>query len=132
MKKIVISGIVSFILCGCGANLQMIKDQAMSRIDPISVSDGVKLESDLTECATYAQAEVQRMRSEMVGKIFLGAILGAGLGYSLGSMYNRDVANKSLAYGAVAGAGGGAAATQNHYDVIVGNCLRNRGYELLW
>lgn len=131
--KTLICLVLGFILTGCGANMQVIKEQAMSRVDPISIQDAARFDTDLSECAVYAEREVRRARAEMAGKAILGALIGAGIGYGLGSMYNNQaIANRALAYGGLAGAAGGVAGSANHYNAIIGNCLIHRGYSLLW
>jgi len=133
IMKTLICLVLGFILTGCGANMQIIKEQAASRVDPISIQDAARFDADLSECAVYAEREVRRARVEMAGKAMLGALIGAGIGYGLGSMYNNSgIANRALAYGGLAGAAGGVAGSANHYNAIIGNCLIHRGYSLLW
>jgi len=124
--------VMFLVLTGCAINMQGIRDNIQSRVDPISIKDHSKFLADIDECATYAAAEYQRARSELMTKSIIGAIAGAGIGYGLGSMYGQRTANHGAAYGALGGAAGGASASKNHLDTVVANCMIHRGYSLLW
>jgi outer membrane lipoprotein SlyB len=104
----------------------------MGRVDPVSVSSQSKLETDADECMTYAQIEADNCKLAAGINTGAGAIIGAGVGILVGAVIGHDTRSVATGIGAIAGAIRGAGATQCKTNVIVGNCLLNRGYRLLW
>jgi hypothetical protein len=119
-------------LCGCAGNTKVIKSRATERIDPISITDQEYANRVIDECAKYTKAEIDRMQREIIVRAMLGAVIGAGIGYAVGSTFNNDTAKYGANWGAATGAVSGAASTPNKSDIIMGNCLINRGLRLLW
>ncbi len=104
----------------------------MGRVDPISVLSQPRLESDADECMIYAQIEADNCKLAAGINTGAGAIIGAGIGILVGAVIGHDTRSVATGIGAIAGAVRGAGATHCKTDVIVGNCLINRGYRLLW
>lgn len=112
-------------------------DWARVRVDPISVNDPIKLESDITQCAMLAdQARVvarAQDEADASAAALGGAAAGAAVGAALGSMYGAP--GQGAAWGAAAGASRGDDVPRSEEDVrqsAIGSCLGNRGYALLW
>jgi hypothetical protein len=129
--------ILIFIICvilftGCAVNREKIKIELNDRVDPISVQDIEKYEIDLKDCAEFVAIELEKFQRRVLVNSIAGAMAGAGVGYAIGNTFNKNVANSSLVYGSVAGAGVGISNTSNKMYIIGFNCLINRGYKLLW
>lgn len=92
-------------------------------IDPAGV-DMAQFESDLDACVQIAEQVEQKAGSGAVGGAVVGALVGSIVGDSRTAM-------KSAGAGAVVGGARGGAATQREKDVVVKNCLRERGYKIL-
>jgi outer membrane lipoprotein SlyB len=81
---------------------------------------------DLSECTIYAeQVDVGR---QAAGRAVAGAAVGAAIGAAVG---NSDTAQRGAGVGAIAGGTRGAGTAQREKQVVVRNCLRNRGYAVL-
>lgn len=92
-------------------------------IDPAGV-DMARYDQDLAECQQIAS----QVRQKAVGSAAGGAVVGGAVGAIIG---NSDTAGKGAGVGAVTGAARGAGATQREKQVVIKNCLRNRGYKVL-
>jgi uncharacterized protein YcfJ len=92
-------------------------------IDPTGV-DKAQYQQDLAECKKIAeQVEQKAGKGAAAGAVISGAI-GAILG-------DRRDAERLAGVGAVSGGASGAASTQQEKDMVIKNCLRNRGYKVL-
>jgi outer membrane lipoprotein SlyB len=81
---------------------------------------------DLNECTAYAeQVNVGR---QAAGRALAGAAVGAAIGAAVG---NSDTAQRGAGVGAIAGGAKGTGSAQREKQVVVRNCLRNRGYAVL-
>ncbi len=92
-------------------------------IDPAGVDMGL-YEQDLAQCQQIAGQVRQKAGGGAVG----GSVVGGAVGGIIG---NSDTAGKGAGVGAVTGAARGAAATNREKQLVVKNCLRNRGYKVL-
>lgn len=92
-------------------------------IDPAGVDMG-QYQNDLAECEQIATQVKQKAGSSAAGGAIVGALVGSIVGDS-------RTATKSAGAGAVVGGAKGAAATQREKDLVVKNCLRERGYKVL-
>jgi hypothetical protein len=120
------------ILSGCAANIETVKQDIASRVDPVSIKDQDTFQRDLQECATFAIDQQNRFRNQVLARSLIGAALGAGLGAATGSIYNSRAAGQGAGLGAAYGAVGGAGTARSKVDIVTGNCLIHRGYLLLW
>ena len=92
-------------------------------IDPTGVDMG-RYQEDLAQC--------QEISKQVRGKAVGGAVGGAVVGGSVGAIVgNSDTAGKGAGVGAVTGVARGAAATREERQLVIKNCLRNRGYAVL-
>ena len=92
-------------------------------IDPAGVDMG-RYQQDLAEC--------QEISKQVRGKAAGGAVGGAVIGGAVGGIVgNSDTAGKGAGVGAVTGVARGAAATRQEKQLVIKNCLRNRGYKVL-
>ncbi len=92
-------------------------------IDPAGVDMGL-YQKDLVEC--------QEISKQVRGKAAGGAVGGAVVGGAVGGIVgNSDTAGKGAGVGAVTGVARGAAATRQEKQLVIKNCLRNRGYKVL-
>lgn len=123
-----------FWLTGCAINIESVKDDVISRVDPISIKDSAKFNYDVNECSNLALEAFQRYQREAFGRAVGGAILGAALGAAVGGAVggNHHFVGHMAGAGAVGGAAGGVAGTPNWYFTVIGNCLVHRGYWLLY
>ena len=94
-------------------------------IDPKGVNMA-QYNQDLSECT--ALAEQVNVGGQTAGRALAGAAVGAAIGAAVG---NSDTAQRGAGAGAVAGAARGADRATTEKQVVVRNCLRNRGYSVL-
>ncbi len=92
-------------------------------IDPAGV-DMARYQRDLQECEEISQ----QVRGKAAGGAIGGAVVGGAIGSIVGG---SDAAGKGAGVGAVTGTARGAAATRKERQLVVKNCLRNRGYSVL-
>ena len=92
-------------------------------IDPAGVDMGL-YQKDLAECQEISK----QVRGKAVGGAAGGAVVGGAVGGIVG---NSDTAGKGAGVGAVTGVARGAAATRQEKQLVIKNCLRNRGYKVL-
>lgn len=120
-------------LSGC-VSMQSIKEEVVTRVDPISIKDQGKFTLDVDECAQYAAAANQRYQRQAMGRALAGAILGAAIGVAVGGAMGveKTYLGRSAAVGGITGMTAGAAGTPNWYYAVIGNCLVHRGYWLLY
>ncbi len=92
-------------------------------IDPGGV-DQTQYQLDLAECRQLAE-QVDQKAGE-------GAVVGAVISGAIGAILGDGRDTKRLAgVGAVSGGASGAAATRQEKEMVVKNCLLNRGYRVL-
>ncbi len=92
-------------------------------IDPAGVDMG-RYQADLAACQDIAKQVDQKAGAGAAGGAVVGGLIGAITGDS-------ERVKKSAGVGAVIGGAKGAGATQRERDLVVKNCLRNRGYKVL-
>lgn len=92
-------------------------------IDPAGVDMG-RYQQDLAQCQQIAK----QVRGKAAGGAVGGAVVGGAIGGIVG---DSDTAGKGAGVGAVAGVARGAGATRKERQLVVKNCLRNRGYQVL-
>lgn len=92
-------------------------------IDPAGV-DMARYQHDLRECEEIAQ----QVRGRAAGGAVGGAVVGGAIGGILGG---SDGAGRGAGVGAVTGVARGGAATHRERQLVIKNCLRNRGYSVL-
>lgn len=92
-------------------------------IDPAGVDMG-RYQQDLAQCQEIAR----QVRHKAVGGAVGGAVVGGAVGGIVGG---GESAEKGAGVGAVVGTARGAAATRREKQLVIKNCLRNRGYKVL-
>ncbi len=92
-------------------------------IDPEGV-DMYRYQRDLSECQQISRQVDQKAAGGAIGGAVVGGVIGAIVG-------DRTTAARSAGVGAVAGGVGGAGSTRQERQLVVKNCLRNRGYRVL-
>lgn len=92
-------------------------------IDPAGVDMGL-YQMDLADCQEISK----QVRGKAVGGAVGGAVVGGAVGGIVG---NSDTAGTGAGVGAVTGVARGAAATRKERQLVIKNCLRNRGYKVL-
>lgn len=134
MKRIIVLTMGFLLLCSCAAgNLQTMRSRCAGRVDPISVNDQQKYEQDFAECTQYAADWLTKAQGEAVARAFIGGLVGAAAGAAIGgSIGGNRGARYGAGIGATHGSIGGAASTPNYAEVVFGNCMLNRDYQLLW
>jgi outer membrane lipoprotein SlyB len=115
MKPLNVIAVVALAAAGC-ANYQPIIDTR--GVDPINYR------ADLADCQAYAG------QVDPAAGAAAGAIAGALLGVLLGRIVNDS--NAGMKLGAVMGASGGAGEAARSQQEIVKNCMRGRGYSVLY
>ena len=131
MKKLLLTILIMVCLGGC-ASVQSVKEDITSRVDPISIKDPAQFQRDIDDCTLYAVDQVNKFQKQIFTRALIGAALGAGLGAATGSMYGSRYAGQGAGLGAAYGAVGGAGTARSKADIVAGNCLIHRGYQLLW
>jgi len=121
------------LIVGCGAirkgQLIMYKD----RVDPVSITNNQQFDMDCNECIELADKWQRHDTNEALGRTLLGALLGAAAGAAVGgAVGGSDWVGYGAGVGAVEGGVVGGATTANHKDEVFFNCMRTRGYLLLW
>ena len=92
-------------------------------IDPAGV-DQARYQQDLAECKQLAEQVDQKAGQGAVA----GAVISGAIGAILG---DRRDAERLAGVGAVSGGASGAAHTRQEKNMVIKNCLRNRGYKVL-
>jgi len=92
-------------------------------IDPAGVDMG-QYQTDLAQCEQVATQVEQKAGAGAVGGALIGAVVGSIFGDSRSAM-------KSAGAGAVVGGAKGGVATRQEKDLVVKNCMRERGYKVL-
>lgn len=92
-------------------------------IDPAGV-DMERYRQDLTQCEEIAK----QVRHKAGGGAAGGAVVGGAVGGIVGG---GDSAVKGAGVGAVVGGARGARATREEKQLVIKNCLRERGYKVL-
>lgn len=88
--------------------------------------DPAQYRIDHMECQEYAE------QVEMGGRAATGAAAGAVVGGLIGAAVgNSDTAKRSAGAGAVVGGARGTGDAVRERQMVVRNCLRNRGYAVL-
>jgi hypothetical protein len=132
MKKIILLLIVSTLI-GCAGMTQYQMNSDRNRIDPISIETQEQFQRDCQDCEVYANEWQRHANNEMLGRAIVGGILGAAMGAAVGGAAGgSNWAGRGAAIGGAEGTVAGAATTPNHRDQVFGNCMMNRGYQLLW
>ena len=132
--KTICSILICLIFFGCAVNRQKIMNNIDMRIDPISISDTHSYRRDLSDCTDYAVRVAEAYQEKIAEQILLGALLGAATGYATGKAFglSNNSAAQVAGAGSIYGAGAGAVYTPNNVEATTINCLRNRGYLLLY
>jgi len=119
VKNILFALLAASILvtAGCGARRGGVV------IDPTGVDMGM-YHQDLAECQEIAK----QVPGQAVGGAVGGALVGGAVGGIVG---NSTTAQKGAGAGAVVGGARGARAARQERQLVVKNCLRNRGYAVL-
>lgn len=131
MKRISVL-IMGLIMLSACTTFQSIKEDVITRVDPISITDQAKFNADMDECARYAQEANRRYQNEVTKRAIVGMILGAAVGAAVGHGFGSTHTGAGAAYGAAYGAARFPIGTPNWYYSVIGNCLVHRGYLLLY
>lgn len=117
-SSVILTVIFLILLAGCsGARRSGVV------IDPEGV-DMAKYENDLAACKQISEQVDQKAGAGAVG----GAVVGGAIGAIVG---NSSTAMRGAGVGGVIGLTKGGVATRNEKQLVVKNCLRNRGYKVL-
>lgn len=88
--------------------------------------DAAQYRLDRMECQEYADQVA--LGGQAVGGAAAGAVVGGLVGAAVG---NSDTAKRTAGAGAVVGGARGTADAVRERQMVVRNCLRNRGYAVL-
>ncbi|MHB8728569.1 MAG: glycine zipper family protein [Sulfuricaulis sp.] len=119
MKRIGYGVILVSLICAAGCAGR----RADVVIDPAGVDMG-RYQQDLAECQQIAK----QVRHGAVTGAVGGAVVGGAVGAIVG---NGETAERGAGVGAVVGVARGARATRREKQLVIKNCLRNRGYKVL-
>jgi outer membrane lipoprotein SlyB len=92
-------------------------------IDPAGVDMGL-YQRDLSECQQIAQQVDSQVGEGAIGGAVVGGLVGAIIG-------GPRSAERTAGVGAVLGGAKGAGSTKQEKELVLKNCLRNRGYRVL-
>lgn len=92
-------------------------------IDPQGVDMG-QYQTDLTECKQISEQVESGVGEGAAGGAVVGGLVGAIVG-------GKHSIGRSAGVGAVLGGAKGASATKEERELVIKNCLRNRGYRVL-
>jgi len=127
MKKLIAIALTACLLSGCAADMQNGPNGVTFNYVPVIDTQGLNPETynrDLAECNTYASNLAKKAAQAAVAGAIFGALLGAAVAGGRGAAFGAGV-------GAANGIGYGAVAADQRNRLIVGNCMRGRGYTLL-
>jgi uncharacterized protein YcfJ len=103
-------------------------------VDSASVQDRERYRADLIECQDIAHRNADPVNSATGGAVIGGAI-GAGLGAIIAGIFEGNVGRGAALGALLGGAEGtaqGASAGEYKYRQIYANCMRGRGYNVLY
>ena len=89
--------------------------------------DPLQYRTDLAECQAYA--DQVGVGGRAAGGAAAGAVVGGLIGAAVG---DSDTAKRSAGAGAVVGGARGTGSALREKQTVVRNCLRNRGYAVLY
>ena len=117
--KLIISSIL--LLCitvigGCAKRQSVV-------IDPQGVDMG-QYQTDLAKCKQISEQVESEVGEGAVGGAVVGGLVGAIVG-------GKRSIGRTAGVGAVLGGAKGAGATKKERELVIKNCLRNRGYKVL-
>ena len=92
-------------------------------IDPEGVNMG-QYQRDLAECQQITKQVESEVGEGAVGGAVVGGLIGASVG-------GKRSVGRTAGVGAVLGGAKGAGATKEERELVLKNCLRNRGYRVL-
>ncbi len=92
-------------------------------IDPAGVDMG-QYQRDLAECQQITKQVESEVGEGAVGGAVVGGLIGAVVG-------GKRSVERSAGVGAVLGGAKGAGASAEERELVLKNCLRNRGYKVL-
>lgn len=118
MKTLIYSLLLATVFGGSGCS-----QRQSVIIDPEGVDMG-QYQRDLAQCEQIAKQVKSEAGEGAVGGAVVGGLLGAVVGG------NRSV-ERTAGVGAVLGGAKGAGATREERELVLKNCLRNRGYQVL-
>ena len=116
-----LSGIL-IILMAISLNVGCARHQSVI-IDPQGVDMGL-YQRDLGECKQISLQVESETGKGAVGGAVVGGLLGAVVG-------GKRSVERTAGVGAVLGGAKGAGATREERELVMKNCLRNRGYKVL-
>jgi outer membrane lipoprotein SlyB len=109
------------LLAGCAGRTQRSEPIVdMKGVDP------VRYQTDLAECRQYADQVT--VGADAATGVVAGGVLGGAVGAVAG---NSDTAKRSAGVGAILGGARGTAGALRERNLVLRNCLRNRGYSVL-
>jgi outer membrane lipoprotein SlyB len=92
-------------------------------IDPQGVDMG-QYQTDLAECKQISEQVESEVGEGAAGGAVVGGLVGAVVG-------GKRSVGRTAGVGAVLGGAKGAGATKEERELVIKNCLRNRGYKVL-
>ncbi len=133
MNRITSLIILLIFLTACATPMQRTVSYNMNRVDRGSITDQQKYDTDYQYCCDCVVQYQSTLANDAAGRTVGGALLGAAFGAAIGGILGGgNWAGTGAALGAVSGAGSGLASTPDRSDAIFWNCMKNRGYNLLW
>jgi len=115
-KQLILVLLGLFALNGCAGRNNIV-------LDPQGLDMG-QYQADLAQCEKFSRQANSKAGKGMVGGAIVGAIAGNIVG-------NSKTRRNGAKLGALGGLVKGAVATKRERQLIVKNCLRNRGYAVL-
>lgn len=125
MKRLVCAVSICALLAGCAVPAPI--------IDPASVADEGKYQTDLAACQTIAANAVPDEGTSAVLGAVGGILLGAAFGAATGAIFGNAGGGAALGGDIGAFSAGTSAAADSHLTrkEVVGNCMTGRGYNVL-
>jgi uncharacterized protein YcfJ len=109
------------------------QERVQNRVDPVSITDNERYQSDLAECTRLADQAQNETYRDAGTRSVVGGVLGAATGAAIGAAVGGGSgAATGAAVGGATGVVGGAVTTRGHRDEVIRNCLQNRGYKTLY
>ena len=121
MSRLVLASILGLLLAGCAGR----ERPPGGVIVDMKGVDRAQYQADLTECEQYAD------QVDVAGQAAAGAVGGAVVGGLIGAVVDDAAPGRGAAVGGIAGGATGTVKGIEERQVVIKNCLRNRGYAVL-
>lgn len=122
MRQVLFIGLTALVLAGCAGR----HGHGGGPIVDMKGVDPAQYRIDRMECQDYA--EQVAVGGSAAGGAAAGAVVGGLIGAAVG---DSDTAKRTAGAGAVVGGARGTGDALRERQMVVRNCLRNRGYAVL-